>query len=649
MANKLAIIALAFAAATMLFACGYNEPITDGKEKIEEIPGDGGGQDWDFDYQAWKAQLQAWRTELQPIVANMTAAEKYGQMTQAEYDYVAPRINSTGSVVAGNDVSQWYLGSVVSGGYTGPNSGQGTPAQWVQYTNLLVADSLTTGTKIPVIFGLDAMHGQSRVKNATMLPHNVGLGAIAVGDLEIGKAAGYAAGLLTGKEMRATGVRWTLGPKLEAAQDIRWGRTFECYSENVDIVKAMGTVVIRGIYGGGAAPSSIDFGPGGYVPAGGSGGGPNVSIDAYRALATPYRAAIEAGVMCVMASYGSRNGVRIHEDKELLTGLLKDELGFEGMLITGWDAINQVSGSNYTAKLGKSINAGIDMVMAATSVARWKETITGLQTLVYEGTVSEERIDDAVMRILLFKKAVPGFWGKEGEKDPCNGEDYNPLTPAAGEIRTEEHKAIAADLASKSLVLLKNENNAIEKLKTEYNNILLMGTGADDVGLACGGWTVSWQGAAGATTAGVTLRQAMQGLGKNVTYSAAGTAGDYDAVIAVIAETPYAEGTGDRTGSGTGQVIERSQDAQVLTNALSYGKPVILIIYSGRPLHLGDRFDGPDAIVAAWWPGSEAGTGIADVLFGDKDFVGKTAYTWTKTQGGEAIYPFGHGLRKSGG
>jgi beta-glucosidase len=600
-----------------------------------------------FDYEAWKVQIEVWRTELEPIVAAMTPAEKYGQMTQGEYDHVTPRINASGAVVTGDDVSRYFLGSTLTGGHSGPRSNgsgsEGSAAEWVQYINLGITESMKTRMKIPVLFGCDNMHGASKVKNATMLPHNVGLGAIAVGDLETGREAGYAAGLLTGQEMRAAGMRWTCGPVLGVPEDIRWGRSYECFAEKVDIVNVMGPAVIRGLFDGGVSPGSKHYGPEGQTINGENGGNANMSIAEYREYVTPYQTAIESGLMCIMASYGSRNGTKIHEDKELLTDLLKDELGFEGMLISDWDSLSGLPGGTYKEKLGRGINAGIDMVMAVASRANWTSTITGLEELVNEGTVSQERIDDAVMRILLFKKAVPEFWKAYEGTD----EEICPLL-TSGEMRTEENKAIAADLVSKSLVLLKNENNVIQKLKTDYNNILLVGTGANDVGLACGGWTVGWQGAAGATTAGVTLYDALREVpGKTVTYSASGSGqtGDYDVVIAVISETPYAEGTGDRL---TSTVTERSQDASVLTNALTYGKPVILITYSGRPLHLGDRFDSPDAIISAWWPGSEAGTGIVDVLFGDRDFVGKTAFTWVRTQGGETIYPYGHGLRKSG-
>jgi beta-glucosidase len=474
-----------------------------------------------------------------------------------------------------------------------------------------------------------------------MLPHNVGLGAIAAGGgEELGGEMGYKAGLLTGREMLAAGIRWTFAPKLNVPRDIRWGRTYECYSENVDIVKVMGPAVIRGLYDGGVAPGSKNFGPEEMIVIGASGSNVIISIDDYRPIVQPYKAAIEAGVMCIQPSYVSRNNIKIHEDRELLTGLLKVEFGFEGMIITDWNSINAVSGCSYQEKLGRSINAGIDMVQAADSVNNWKDTISGLKNLVDNGTVSQARIDDAVMRILLFKRAIPKFWNPAGA---ANAEISPQLT--AGQIRTEENKAIAADLVSKSLVLLKNENNTIQKLSSEYNNILLVGTGANDVGLACGGWTVSWQGAAGATTAGVTLKDALDKVpGKTVTYNASGSGatGDFDVVIAVISETPYAEGDGDRVGN----ITERSADSAVLTNALSYGKPVILIIYSGRPLHLGDRAEDPDTIIAAWLPGSEAGTGIVDVLLGDKDFVGKTPYTWRRTIGGEVLYDFGHGLRK---
>jgi beta-glucosidase len=447
--------------------------------------------------------------------------------------------------------------------------------------------------------------------------------------------------------------------------DIRWGRTYECYSEEVDIVEAMGPAYIRGMIDTGAAPSSKHFGPEGQTTNGRNDGNANISIDDYRPIAQPYRAALEAGVMCVMASYGSRNGKEIHEDKELLNDLLKGRvedggLEFEGMIITDWNSINQISGSDYREKLGKGINAGVDMVMAAASPENWRDTITGLKALT-PTVIPQDRIDDAVMRILLFKKAIGYgteklFWNTAGATD----EEISPLLTSSN-IRTENYgMKIGAELVSQSLVLLRNESVTIQKLN-EVSSILLVGTGGDDVGLACGGWTVSWQGAAGNTTAGVTLKKALEDAGKNVYYAASPSSGTNpptvipgeatgDIVIAVISETPYAEGSGDVTD----QVIQpRAYDRGTLSAARTWAtnnnKPLILIIYSGRPLHLSDaQIESTDAIVAAWWPGSEAGTGIVDVLLGDKDFVGATPYTWKTANNGTVTFPFGYGLRKSG-
>jgi len=610
-----------------------------------------------FNYQAWLQQIETWKKELQPILDSMTPREKYGQMTQAEYDYILPRLDNAGTFLPGNDVSTWFLGSVLSGGHSGPRSdGSGsyaTSAEWAQYTNALIVDSMKTRLRIPVIYGQDDVHGASKMLGAIMLPHSVGLGAAVVGNTQEGKWASFHAGMITGEEMVAGGIKWTFGPVLGVAQDIRWGRTYESFGEQTWVADIAGPANIRGIYEGQAAPSSKHFGPEGQTINGANGGNAIISYDDYRPIAIPYLSAIEHGVMCVMASYGSRNGMRIHEDKELLTTMLKEDFKFPGMIITDWSSLASVTGSNYEERLGRGINAGIDMVMAA-GANEWKDTIVGLEALVNKGVVPQSRIDDAVMRILLFKKAIPNFWNKYAAPGVTN-EEISPLT-VPKPLHNEANREKAIEVITKTLVLLKNADQTIQKLK-DAQKILLVGQGADDTGLPSGGWSLSWQGQAGKIMEGITLYDALKDMGKDVTYSVTGSdwvsapTQGFDAVIAFISETPYAEGSGDRTGN----IEERAADAAVLANALTIAKTngnvkVTLVIFSGRPLHLRDRADNSDvgAIVAAWWPGTESGAGLAKVLFGDTDFIAGTPYTWTKTLGGPVLYPFGYGLKKDG-
>jgi beta-glucosidase len=324
------------------------------------------------------------------------------------------------------------------------------------------------------------------------------------------------------------------------------------------------------------------------------------------------------------------------------------------MFLSDWSTVTELSGASYQAQLVNAINAGLDMVMAAGSKSEWGTTISNIVAANTAGEITTARLRDATMRILLFKRSIgwmadqqtqddPGWWNVAGNTVKSNN---------GSPMRTTEDMKTAAAMVSDSLVLLKNDDALLSKMDT-FDNILITGAGGDDIGLACGGWSISWQRAAGATTAGVTIQDGIKtklgGTGKTVTYTANATSGTYDLVIAVVAEAPYAEGSGDRSGNNT--VIWRADDNNVLTNAKARagetGK-VILLILSGRPQHLQTYADIPDAIIAAWWPGSEAGTGIADVLFGDRDFVGKTPMTWKRAQNAaEALYPFGHELKKA--
>jgi beta-glucosidase len=329
-----------------------------------------------------------------------------------------------------------------------------------------------------------------------------------------------------------------------------------------------------------------------------------------------------------MPSFCSINGLKMHQNKELLTTLLKDEMGFEGFVISDWAAVMQLTGGSYKQQIANAINAGVDMVMATNGRENWVNFIRHLQKLVEEGTVPMSRIDDAVLRILRFKQRAGLF--------------DQPLTAEAGAVGTDANRAAARAMAAESLTLLRNENNVIEKLP-HYKNILVTGQGADDIGMQCGGWTIAWQGSHGPITEGTTVLEGIQAATEGkaaVSYAADGKAkGNFDAVIAVIGEDPYAESDGDRSS----QINIRKKDMDVLREAYGYNCPVIVIMLSGRPMTIGDEYLNWDAFVAAWLPGTEGG-GIADVLFGGRDFTGRTPYTWRKTVKGEVLYPFGYGL-----
>jgi len=555
-----------------------------------------------------------WNT-LEELLSQMTLAEKVGQMTQAE----------RGCLIKG-DIKKYGIGSVLSGGGSTPP--ENTPQGWLKMVNGFVEESLKTRLGIPLVYGIDAVHGHNNAQGAAILPHNVALGAIAAGDKQRGAEAAYAAGKITAQEMLATGVRWTFAPVLGVAQDPRWGRTYESYSENTDIVTLMGANFIKGLQDNGAAACMKHFLGEGQTIDGRNQGNAILDWAGIERILPPYRAAINAGAMSLMPSFSSVNGIKMHQHKELLTGLLKDEMGFKGFVVSDWSAIIQLTGGTYKNQIANAINAGVDMYMAASSRDSWISFIGNLIKLVKEGTVPMSRIDDAVIRILRFKQSMGLF--------------ENPLTAQAGNIGTNENRAAARSLVSDSLVLLRNENNAIKKL-SESKNILVAGQGANDIGMQCGGWTITWQGSYGKITKGTTIlegiKEATEGKA-SITYAENGNAGgSFDAVIAVIGEDPYAETVGDRIGN----INIRNRDLETLQKVYGYRCPVIVIMLSGRPINIGDEYKKWDAFIAAWLPGTEGG-GIADVLFGNKSFKGRTPYTWRKSLKGEVIYPFGFGL-----
>jgi beta-glucosidase len=557
-----------------------------------------------------------WETP-EELLSLMTLEEKVGQMTQAERNDLRP-----------SDITQYALGSILSGGGSTPT--RNTPEGWINMINSFTEDSLKTRLRIPVLYGLDAVHGNNNAFSATILPHNVGLGAIAAGDRERGAKAAYTAGRITAEEMRTVGARWTFAPVLGVAEDVRWGRTYESYSENVNIVTVMGANFIKGLQDNGAAACMKHFLGEGQTINGQNQGNAMLDRAGIERILPPYRAAIDAGAISLMPSFSSVNGVKMHESKNLLTDLLKEEMGYNGFVVSDWAAITQLSGGNYKAQIANAINAGVDMVMATNGRDSWINFIKYLKELAEEGTVPMARIDDAVLRILRFKQRIGLFDA--------------PLTKEAGAIGTDANRTAARDLVAQSLVLLQNRNNVIAKLPS-YKRILVAGQGANDIGMQCGGWTITWQGGHGNITKGTTILEGIQDAAKDkasIAYAEDGkTEGVFDAVIAVIGENPYAETDGDRTQ----QINIRQMDMDMLREVYGYNCPVIVIMLSGRPMTIGDEYKKWDIFIAAWLPGSEGG-GIADVLFGDKDFTGKTPYTWRKTINGEILFPFGYGLTK---
>jgi beta-glucosidase len=520
---------------------------------------------------------------------------------------------------------------------------------------------------IPLLYGVDAIHGNANLRGATVFPHNIGLGATR--DPELLERIAR----VTAREVLATGVEWTFAPTLAVARNDRWGRTYESYAEDPDLVGSYAGRFVAGL--------QADLGPDGVVACakhwvgdGGTAGGVDqgdaqLSREELKRLhIAPYREAIAAGVLTVMASLSSWNGLKCHGHRLLLTDLLKGELGFRGFIVSDWDATDQLD-EDYAVAIERAVNAGIDMFMVPD---KWKEFIAHLTSHVESGAVPIERIDDAVRRILRVKFAYGLFDRPRPAERPWSDD------PGFG---SPEHREVAREAVRKSLVLLKHEGGVLPLQRTA--RILVAGRNADNRGHQCGGFTVAWQGTSGngAIEGGTSIWEGIRAAAPGAVLSIDGAearSGDFDAAVVVIGERPYAEGMGDIRPSG-GPVAPGSQivlptanldpygatlelaslhpeDLETIRTIAAEGIPVVAVLVSGRPLVVNRELELASAFVAAWLPGSE-GAGVADVLFGDHDFQGRLSFSWPRSPEddfnvGDAEYdprfPFGFGLTLSG-
>lgn len=579
-------------------------------------------------------------------LSQMTLAEKIGQMTQVEKNAFAPCGPNPVS-----DIATLGIGSLLSGGGGGPNCATGgTAAQWASMINGFQNVALTSRLGIPLLYGVDAVHGHNNVQRATIFPHHIGMGA--THDTALITQAEQ----VTRDEVLGTGARWTFAPCLCVAQDDRWGREYESYSEVAADAQADGAAAIIGFQGPngtlgatnilatakhfvGDGHTKFGTGSGTYLLDQGDAQITEAVLDAVDLL--PFQTAITNQVGSVMISYSSWNGLKDHGNAYLITTVLKGRLGFQGFVVSDWAGINQIAGANYSAQIQTAINAGIDMVMVPDD---YHTFINDLTALVGSGAVPMSRIDDAVTRILNAKFALGLF------STPNAGGN---LTSSVG---SAAHRAVARQAVRESMVLLKN-NAVLPLSKTASYKLVVGGSHANDLGLQMGGWSISWQGSAGATTTGTTLWQAVQaaGLSSSVQLNFVGTntAGSYtgDVGIVAVGETPYAEGVGDSSTlalSGT--------DAQQVTDVCARVTKCVVVLFSGRPIIINTQLSQSAAFVAAWLPGTE-GAGITDVLFGDAPFTGKLTFTWPNAvsqepinngDGQTGLFPYGFGLTGSG-
>lgn len=565
------------------------------------------------------------------VVSRMTLAEKIGQMTQVDQSFLKDP----------SDIERYALGSILNGGSSDPAEGNSMQA-WRAMVESYQDHAMRTRLRIPLIYGVDAVHGNNNVIGAVIFPHNIGLGATRDPALVRRIAE------ITAEETRAVGANWSFAPCVCVPQDIRWGRTYEGFSEDPELVSTLGAAAVAGLQGGSpigrvhvAATAKHFAGDGGTsvgtgIDKGLDQGDTRVdSITLRRIHIGPYVAAIAAGVATIMPSYSSWNGVKVSGDRHLLTDVLKGELGFTGFLISDYKAVNQVH-SDYKTAIGISINAGIDMVMVPD---RYQDFIENLTQLVHEGRVPMSRIDDAVARILRVKLAM-------GLMEP--GYDFHADRSLEQRFGSAEHRLVARRAVRESMVLLKNDHGALPLSKTA-RRIHVAGKSADDIGIQSGGWTIDWQGKAGnITTGGTTVLSAIRAAASpetQVTYSVDGSgAGGADAIVVVVGEQPYAEMKGDRV-----DLSLDASDRQAVANARASNRPVIVVVISGRPINIVPIMADANAVLAAWLPGTEGG-GVADVLFGDYRPTGKLSFTWPRSVeqssalGRDPLFPFGFGL-----
>jgi beta-glucosidase len=622
------------------------------------------------------------------LLGKLTLEQKVAQMVQPDIRYVTPA-----------DVKKYRLGSILNGGGAWPHENKhSSVSDWVKLADQYYDAAMDTsggGVAIPVIWGVDAVHGHNNVIGATLFPHNIGLGA--AHDPELIERIGAA----TAAEVAATGIDWTFAPTVAVVRDDRWGRSYEGYSEDPEIVREYAGRMVHGLQGVPGQSSFLDntriiatakhyLGDGGTLNGVDRGDNRATEQELLKLHAQGYLTALQAGAQTVMASYNSWQGVKLHGQQYLLTDVLKTKLGFDGLVVSDWDGVDEVQACAKD-KCPVAVNAGIDVFMVPTE---WKAFLENTVAQVRSGVIPQSRIDDAVSRILrvktrfgLFEKGRPSSRSLAGKREV---------------IGAPEHRAVAREAVRKSLVLLKNENKVLPLAAKA--NVLVAGTGADNIGKQAGGWTITWQGSGnqnsdfpGATSIYGGIKAAVAQAGGTATLSVDGQyQAKPDVAIVVFGEEPYAEWHGDipsvdysdavraeaieaanpspqsppqpmpaslgaagrgnttlavASDHGAQSIGDSAQSAQgenaahatsaeadyaLLRRFKEAGIPVVAVFLTGRPLAVSPAIDASDAFVVAWLPGSE-GAGVADVLFRKADgsvnfdFVGKLSYSWPRT------------------
>ncbi|MSP64416.1 MAG: glycoside hydrolase family 3 protein [Ignavibacteria bacterium] len=566
------------------------------------------------------------------ILSKMTIDEKIGQMVQIDYNAMKD---------SPQDIIKYSVGSILWGGDSEIKdiSAQG----WREVYDSLQQLSEKTKLKIPILFGIDAVHGHNNVIGATIFPHNIGLGATNNPDL-VKKVASA-----IGREIKSTGIHWTFAPCVAVSRDERWGRTYESFGESPELISKMSESFVQGIQNNSLSDENSVLacvkhfvGDGGTIN-GDDQGEVTMDEESLRKIHLQgYISAIKSGAKSIMVSYNSWNGNKMHGHKYLLTDLLKNEMKFEGFLVSDWAAIDHLPG-NYKDDIQQSVNAGLDLFMIPNGDGKqnnYKDFVKYLKELVEEKKVDVERIDDAVERILKVKYEMGLFEKRYSNKNLISN------------FASIENKSIAREAVRQSIVLLKNEKNILP-LSKDAKSFVLVGKAADDVATQCGGWTIDWQGKAGRPIQGGTsiLSAFKNSVSANtkIKFSPDGENLDSnDIAIVVIGEEPYAEFLGDREN------LNLSEKDLLLIEKIKLKKiPMVVLLISGRPMMINSTLEKSNAFVALWLPGTEA-SGITDILFGDYQVQGKLPQTWPKNmyqipinigdKNYDPLFPFGYGL-----
>lgn len=564
----------------------------------------------------------------------MTLAQKVGQVIQADISAITPA-----------DLRRYPLGSLLAGGNSGPYGNErASAAQWQKLVGEFRTASAKSGAGIPILFGVDAVHGHSNVPGATIFPHNVGLGAARDPDLI------RRIGIATAAEVAGSGIEWTFAPTLAVPEDLRWGRTYEGYSSDPAIVAAYARAMTIGLQGPlqpgkPLGPLQVAATPKHFVGDGGTADGRDQGdarmgeADLVARHAAGYPVAIEAGALTVMASFSSWNGVKHHGNASLLTDVLKGRMGFEGLVVGDWNGHAQVAGCAAT-DCPQALNAGLDLYMAPDS---WRGLFDSTVSAVADGRIPQARLDDAVRRILRVKYKL----GLMGAAPVARGD--------AARLGAPAHLALAREAVAKSLVLLKNEGSVLPVRPGA--RVLIAGPGADSMAMQAGGWTISWQGTdttsqdfPNGQTIGRALARAVGDAGGRATVAPDGMVAERpDVAIVVLGERPYAEFQGDLPHLA---FRPDPADTALLSRLKAQKIPVVVLFLSGRPLFAGPLLNQADAFVAAWLPGTQ-GQGLADVLVARadgtpaQDFVGRLPFPWpadARMPIEQPLFPLGYGL-----